>query len=105
MAQNELNKEEIEQEMDTGKREADVYDNEGLEKLREDDEIQTWEQGFSEGANEGGHLGKCANCGTIINNLDTVIEEELNGEKIWCCSDACATKYKEKKSSETSTEE
>jgi hypothetical protein len=43
-------REKIEEEMEKGERDEDVYSEEGRKKLEEDDEIEPWEEGFSKGA-------------------------------------------------------
>ncbi|MBT5022914.1 hypothetical protein HON01_08845, partial [Candidatus Woesearchaeota archaeon] len=99
----ELTEDEKKLEMDEGKKDEDVYDKEGLEQLREDDEIETWEEGFAEGANEDGQLGKCANCGQPLMGTEDVIETKINDEIKRFCSRFCVDEYKEKNGIEEET--
>ncbi len=48
--EHEESSDELEEEMEIGEKEEDVYSEEGREKLVEDDEIDSWEAGFAEGA-------------------------------------------------------
>ncbi|MBD3309703.1 hypothetical protein GF351_00635 [Candidatus Woesearchaeota archaeon] len=87
-----MTSEQIEQEMEEGEKEEDVYSEEGREKLVEDDEIEPAEEGFMEGAEEKGEMAKCENCGKILDTDDksSIVERELDGEKHWFCSEKCA---------------
>jgi len=76
-----------------GNQEADIYTEEGREELEESDEIEPWEQGFSEGA-EGSESGVCAHCGKPLGDIDEVIEREVNDEKLFFCCDKCAASGK-----------
>ena len=81
--------EELKQEMKEGKKEENVYSEEGREKLAEDDEIDPSEEGFMEGAEGRGQKTSCAECGKLIAEDDeNIIEKEVNGEiKVFCCSE------------------
>lgn len=93
--EHEESSEDVEQEMHTGKKEADVYTQEGREELVEEDGISDWEEGFSEGAEEKGELGNCATCGKVLSQQkDKVVEKEVNHELLWFCSNKCAEEYK-----------
>ncbi len=93
--EHEESSEDVEQEMHTGKKEADVYTQEGREELVEEDGIADWEEGFSEGAEEKGELGNCATCGKVLTQQkDKVVEKEVNHELLWFCSNKCAEEYK-----------
>jgi hypothetical protein len=88
----------FEEEMDTGKRDTDVYTEEGRQELIEDDEISDVEQAWTEGAKGKGHDGVCAHCGKPLKQEeDEVIEREIDGELVWFCCDKCATKGPKKK--------
>ncbi|MFQ5475190.1 MAG: hypothetical protein ACE5DM_05105 [Candidatus Nanoarchaeia archaeon] len=80
-------------EMETGDAEEDVYTEEGREQLVEDDEISTAEEGFMEGAEGLGQQGKCAVCGAILTE-DNTVERKVDGELKWFCSDKCSEKSK-----------
>jgi len=47
--------EEYKEAMREGKKEEDVYTDEGREELEDDDEIEDWEAGFSKGAQPDDH--------------------------------------------------
>ncbi|MDO8642672.1 MAG: hypothetical protein Q7R76_03745 [Candidatus Woesearchaeota archaeon] len=68
---------------------------EGREEAAEDDEIEPWEEGFIEGANMEGQLGKCANCGDMI-TAENCVEKKIDGELKRFCSEKCFEKYEEK---------
>ncbi|MBU0461263.1 MAG: DUF2116 family Zn-ribbon domain-containing protein [Nanoarchaeota archaeon] len=86
---------EIDQSMEEGELDEDVYTEEGRENLLEDDEIEEWEEGFMEGADELGQQGKCASCGGVL-DMDNTVEEELEGELRWFCSERCAERFRKK---------
>ena len=91
--EHEESSEEFEEEMDTGKRDKDVYTEEGREALVEDDEVEAWEEAWSEGAEGKGSKGVCAHCGKPLSQEeDDVVEREIDGELAWFCSDKCAKK-------------
>jgi hypothetical protein len=89
--------EEIEGEMEQGKKDETVYSEEGREKLKEDGEIEDWEEGFMEGAEGRGEENSCTECGKLLGEEETeVYEREFDGEiKKFCC-ESHAQKYAEK---------
>tara|TARA_Y100000031_G_C8073033_1_gene315983 strand:+ start:240 stop:542 length:303 start_codon:yes stop_codon:yes gene_type:complete len=87
--------EKTELNFETGEKEADVYSDEGLENLQEDDEISPEEEGFMEGEQHGDHNAKCAKCGKIFDETDKVYEREINGEVYRFCSKDCDELYNE----------
>jgi YHS domain-containing protein len=89
-------KEQKRVEMETGEKEETVYGPVGREKLQEDDEIDTWEEGFMEGAEDDGEQAKCAFCGTVLMRGKT-FETKIKGKVVWFCSDAHIEEYKKKK--------
>jgi len=89
--------EEQETEMEGGRRDEEVYKEAGREKLREDAEIEDWEEGFMEGAEGRGEQHCCAECGKNLGDEETeVFEREFDGEIKWFCSDVHAQKYADK---------
>jgi len=83
--------EESKIKIQVGDQEADVYTEEGREVLTDSDEISTWEEGFSEGAEEKGELGTCAHCKKVLGDREEgVIERRYNDELMFFCSDTCA---------------
>ena len=84
-------------EMDIGEREEEVYGEQGREKLVEDDELEPWEEGFMEGAEQRGELAKCAYCGKILGqSKKNTVEKKINGEIFLFCSADHAAKGKSK---------
>ena len=85
-------------ERETGGKEEEPYDEEGREKLVEDDEISPREEAFMEGAEEKGELGACANCGNPLDQDDRskVVEKKIKGEIKWFCCDACVEEFEKK---------
>ncbi|MBW2967730.1 hypothetical protein KY362_04535 [Candidatus Woesearchaeota archaeon] len=92
-----MEKDEKREEMEEGEMDEDVYDDVGRDKLMEDDEIDDWEEGFMEGAEDDGEQGKCANCGAALMDAENTYETKLDGKTYWFCSSHCLEKYKEKK--------
>lgn len=89
---------EFDEELHTGEKATDVYTEEGREDLVEGDEIEPWEEGFSEGAEQKGELGACAHCSKPLKQEEkNVVEREIDGELYWFCSDKCAGKGLKKK--------
>jgi len=78
-------------DVDTGEHEADVYNETDREVLTESDEMEPWEEGFSEGASDRGHLAECAHCGKILSDdEDKVVERKFNGNLYRFCCEAHA---------------
>jgi hypothetical protein len=73
----------------------DIYSEEGREEQVDDDEISPREEGFMEGAHDGGQGAKCRKCGNIL--MDKFIERKVGEEIYRFCSDECADKYVEEK--------
>ena len=63
--------EEKKEEMESGEKDEEVYDDEGREKLVEDGELDTREEAFMEGAEGGGHKK-----GHVRGDPDEELEEE-----------------------------
>ncbi len=81
--------------METGEKDEDVYSEEGREELVEDDEIDAWEEGFSEGAAGKGGLALCACCEKVLNqSKKKLIERMIDGKLFLFCSQECAQKGK-----------
>lgn len=85
-------KEELEDEIEEGDREEDIYTEEGREAAEEDDTITDSDEGFMEGYEEGDSAVKCANCGVVLE--EDFIEREIDGEDYRFCSEECAETFK-----------
>lgn len=71
----------------------DVYDDEELDELtEEDDAIEPWEEGFMKGASGDGQQGKCAHCGKPLMRGKT-FEKEYEEDTKWFCSEPCVEAY------------
>lgn len=92
--------EEIESEMERGEKEEDIYTPEGREKLEEDAEIESWEEGFMEGASGGGQLAKDALTGEPLMGADKIVELEIEGKRYRFTSSENAKKFRKKLSEE-----
>ena len=88
--------EEIKEEMEDNREDEEVYSEEGREKLIEDDEIEDWEEGFMEGAEGAGQLGKDALTGEPLTEIEQVVEIEFKGRKYRFINQENAEKFKEK---------
>ena len=83
--------EEEKLDMELGKKDEEIYSNEGREKLVEDGEIADWEQGFMEGAEGRGSQSKCAHCHDLLSQDHTkIIEREYDGTIHVFCSNKCS---------------
>ncbi|MFA6462339.1 MAG: hypothetical protein WCV90_08810 [Candidatus Woesearchaeota archaeon] len=94
--------EKIEEEMEEGEKETDIYSKAGRKVLEEEDEIEPWEQGFMEGAAGPGQLGKDALTGKPIMGADEVIELEWEGKMYRFVSQKNAELFLKKKKQEAS---
>ena len=91
----EQTEEEKKLDMDTGKKDEEVYDDPGRDQLTDDSEIEPWEEGFMKGAEGKGKLADCAHCGKPLEDSEgkaNVIEREINGDQVFFCSNECAGK-------------
>ncbi|MBI2548448.1 hypothetical protein HYW21_03790 [Candidatus Woesearchaeota archaeon] len=71
----------------------DIYTEEGIEELEEDDELSPQEAGFMEGAKGKGNLGDCAACGKPLGDREErVYERKWHGTLYRFCSKKCAEK-------------
>ncbi|MBU0470903.1 MAG: hypothetical protein KKA62_00370 [Nanoarchaeota archaeon] len=88
--------EQKEEAMEHGLEDEDIYSSEGREKQEEDDEIDSWEEGFMEGASQAGQLGKDALTGEPLMDVDDVVESEIDGKIYRFVSEKNARKFREK---------
>ena len=92
-AKKEKTKEEQRIDIKKQEQEEEVYTETGRDELVEDDEIETWEQGFMEGAEGRGQLTSCARCGKLLSEeKDKVFERKIDGKKMLFCSKKHAEK-------------
>jgi hypothetical protein len=96
----EKTEEQVSEEMEHGEKNEDVYTEEGREKLVEDGEISPEEEGFMEGANASGQLGKDALTGESLMDVEDVIEAEIKGIMYRFVNEENAIKFRERKESE-----
>ncbi len=80
---------ELEHKMHVGGKEVDVYTEEGREELLEEDEVDTWEEGFARGE-DNPELAHCAQCGKVLGQSQKLVEREIGHTTFLFCSDACA---------------
>ena len=76
-----------------GKKEGNVYTQEGREELLENDEISATEERFMEGAEGGGQDAKCALCGAVLGDMESTYERDFDGDIYYFCSEEHAMKY------------
>lgn len=91
-------KDEKEFLMKSGEKDEDVYSEAGRELLEEDDEIESWEEGFMKGASGLGQLGKDALTGEPLIGAENIIEMELDGKLYRFVSEKNAEAFRKKKS-------
>ena len=84
-------KEQIEEDMERGDLEEDLYTDEGREVAREEGEITNVEEGFMQGYEGEAKSAKCSNCKKVLKG--DFIEEEFHSEVLKFCSDKCAREY------------
>ena len=92
--------EEVEEEMEEGKKDTDVYSKEGLDVLEKDDEIEPWEEGFMEGAEDDGQLGKDALTGKPLMDKEGVYELKREGKLYRFLNQENAEEFKKRKDAE-----
>ena len=73
-----------------------VYTKKDLDYLKENDSINSWEEGFMQGYNEGEGLAKCPVCKKVIGS--DFVEEEFDGKIYRFCSEEHAEVFEEKRS-------
>jgi hypothetical protein len=89
----ERTKEEQRLAMKTGEQDEEVYTEAGRDELVENDEIDTWEEGFMEGAEGRGQMTSCARCGKLLGQGKTkIFGRKINGKKMLFCSKEHAEK-------------
>ncbi len=88
--------EEIEEDMEQGEKDEDIYTKEGREKLEEDAEIEPWEEGFMEGASGAGQFGKDALTGEPLMDTDDIVEAEIERKVYRFASRENAEKFRKK---------
>ncbi|MBI1968322.1 hypothetical protein HYS49_00265, partial [Candidatus Woesearchaeota archaeon] len=92
--------EEKELKMKHGEEDEDIYTDEGRKNLEEDDEIDSWEEGFTEGATAAGQLGKDALTGEPLLDIDDVVEAEIDGKTYRFVNQENAEEFRKKKEKE-----
>jgi hypothetical protein len=80
-----------EEELPEEEEHDDVYSEEGREDLVEGDEISPAEEGFMEGAHDGGQGAKCRKCGKVL--TDDFIERRKGEDILRFCSEECSEEY------------
>ena len=88
--------EEKEDAMEHGDEDEDIYSDEGREKQEEDDEIDSWEEGFMEGASQAGKLGKDALAGEPLMDVEDVYEAVIGGKTYRFANEKNAQKFRAK---------
>jgi hypothetical protein len=71
----------------------DIYSEEGLEELEENDEISPEEAGFMEGEKDGGRLAKDALTGEPILDHHDIVERIIDGKLYRFISEENAEKF------------
>jgi len=85
-------KEQIEDEIEAGEREENLYSKEGREVLLDkEDEITDVDEGFMKGYEEGEKMAICQFCKKVLE--DEVVERDFDGETYRFCSEQCADKF------------
>jgi hypothetical protein len=84
--------EKIREDQNVGIQDEDIYDRTSRQEMVDDDELETWEAGFMEGAEKGGQKAKCATCGKVLAKEKTV-EKKFNSKLVWFCSNSCVKGY------------
>ena len=88
------------EDIDNINEEKDIYDEDGIQKLRDEGQISDWEAGFMQGAAGGGEGAKCRNCGKIFTSDDKIVERKKDDKRYIFCSDKCGQQYFDKQERE-----
>ncbi len=91
---------ELKSDMKTGGKDEDLDTKEGREQQVEEDEVEPWEAGFSEGASDEGQLGVDALTGEPLMDVEDVVETEIDGKKYRFVNEENAQKFRDKKKEE-----
>lgn len=89
-------KSELRDDIEKGEHDEDVLTTEGRDALVENDEVESWEAGFAEGASEEGQLGKDALTGEPLMDVDDVVEAEVKGKTYRFVSEKNAKEFRRK---------
>lgn len=92
----EKSKMELRDDIEAGEHDEDVLTSEGRDALVENDEVESWEAGFAEGASEEGQLGKDALTGEPLMDVDEVVEAEVKGKVYRFVSEKNAKEFRRK---------
>ncbi len=88
--------EEIREDMDSGDKVEDPDTVEGREVLVDEDAMEPWEAGFTQGASEEGQHAKDALTGEPLMDVEDVVEAEINGRIYRFVNEENARKFREK---------
>ena len=87
-----MSDEKIKEDIELGRKEEDVYTEEGRGVLVEGDEITDQEAGFVKGYEEEEKVVFCQNCNKVLVD-ENFVEEEIDDDIVRFCSDECAEEY------------
>ncbi len=87
-----MTNEKIKQDIESGRKEGDVYTEEGREELVEEDAISDQEEGFVKGYEAEEKIAFCNECGKVLVD-EKFIEMEIEDETLRFCSEECAEEY------------
>ena len=92
--------EELLDQMERGEIPEDPDTNEGREALVDEDAMESWEAGFTQGASGDGQLAKDALTGEPLMGVEDVVELEIDGEIFRFVNEKNAEKFKKRKEKE-----
>ena len=69
-----------------------IYEEDGIQQLRDEGQLSDWEAGFMQGAAGQGKGAKCRKCGDLFTD-NTPLERDIDGERHLFCSNKCAEKF------------
>jgi len=87
-----MTKEKIKQDIESGRKDDDVYSEEGREELVEEDAITDQEEGFVKGYEQEEKIAFCNECGKVLVD-ENFIEMEVEDSVLRFCSRECAEEY------------
>ena len=92
--------EDLLNQMERGDKVEDPDTKEGREALVDEDAMESWEAGFTQGASGDGQLAKDAFTGEPLMDVEDVVELEIDGEIFRFVNEENAQKFRERKEKE-----
>ena len=92
-----MEKDEEREQIKKQEKDVDAYSETGREELVDSGEMDSWEAGYMEGAEDDGQLAKDALTGEPLTDMDKVYETKIDGKKYRFVSEENLIKFREQK--------